>query len=349
MDVRSLLDLYDDGIALPPIAGGEDPSVAADIAPGDIPTADDGGAAEFSDTGASLGDGGTGGSPDTVMVDGVPVSLDDLRQWRDTYQQKAKWQRGFAVRDQQAAAAHRALERAFGRRVGELTAYDLNDIQMWGVVNERLRTDQNFAGRFQKALKDAYQAEGASPAQAAQQAKQDVAQAKGEGGPQAALPPELLQRLERLEQFGNRYAQSMHEQAVDRLAGTVHEIATREVESLVADIPQGKDFVYKEVLNALHPYSDQQLATWAQDGTLRAMVQQIAERPVQQFRSWLTGGDAAKAQAIRRAKTGTAPTVVGGGTPGTRVKPKYEARAGKGLASANERLRALLEHVDITE
>src|SRR5438105_8726376 len=138
-----------------------------------------------------------------IELDGERVPADLARQWRESHENRGKWERSLKQKDMQYASVRQHLEAAFGKRFGEFTGNDLADLQAFGIFNHRLRTDAPFRERWHKALVAAEEQKGATPQEAQQKATETIQQATqapqakaGDAAAQAAsIPPQTLKEL----------------------------------------------------------------------------------------------------------------------------------------------------------
>src|SRR2546422_648700 len=81
------------------------------------------------------------------------------------------WEADYKRRDQAFAGVRKAVEGAFDKPFGKFDANDLNDLKAFGIFNQRLRSDTEFAKAWETALIQAYKGQGLSTPDAKAAAK----------------------------------------------------------------------------------------------------------------------------------------------------------------------------------
>lgn len=292
-------------------------------------------------------------------IDGEKFSIDDVRGWRDAYENRASWQKALTHESQSNARWRTAVEGAFGKSIRDLDANDLADIQAFGLFNTKLRADHEFARAWQDALTQAYQGRGATPAQAQRQAAQDVAQAKAEAAPgvqvstqaqtapqtlpvqvQTQIPPQidprLIQRIDRIENLALR-------RELDNLAGHIENEISGHMGQIAQDIPEWNGAIREMVLHGLLGYDDSELLQMAYSGDLSREINVLADDAVRKVRGYATRALKEQAESARRSKSVAAPTPFKGAAGTPAAEPMPEAIRGRGLNSFADRLRRSLQ------
>jgi hypothetical protein len=333
------------GFPLPPVAGGEIDVGNDDLAggePGDPGGSGDAavpGSGEADATPAEGSEGATGGAG-LVAVDGQQLSEQEIREALASHRNRQSWERAYKRRDQAFAAARGALERAFGLPMQQWGAAELEDLQSFGVLNNRLRSDEGFRQVFFNFFGLVNQARSMSPEQVEGAVRQIVAGLTGGAaergadrvGNAPAIPPEFDQRLGRIERA--QVARALRE-TTRNLDGHLRTALQKHASDLTAKHGDLRE----EVLNFFDGrFSDADLVRMDQDGSLQDEVERYTRYVVAAHRHAAAEALKARGNAAAAAKRGVPPRPLGGGPPS--AAPKESAPSmGRGLSAHHEKMR----------
>lgn len=241
-------------------------------------------------------DGATEGSAGSA--EGTP------EEWKQAYDNRQSWERAFKQRDQKFAAARRLLETAFNRPFGEWNQVDLSDLQAFAMINQQVRSNPEFARKWQTALTQVFQESGASKAEAKAAAAEviDAARQQPAAQQQPQIPKEIMDRLTRMEQIA--VAQQM-----DRLEGTLWDQLDTQVAAVAPDLAEDYGQIIEEAaLQGLFFHSDVELMQRAQNGTLPQLVGYYVKQASDRLRAMNQAALQRQAQSKTKAKeVGPAP------------------------------------------
>lgn len=252
---------------------------------------------------------GTDGAPagSETQPEGTP------EQWKQAYDNRSSWERSLKQKDQKYAQVRRVLETAFGRGIDQWNNVDMSDLQAFSMINQRVRTDPEFAKRWHKSLTETFQESGESKAEAQQHASQVVQAVKDGQQPQVQpqpvqaqqpqVPKELLDRINRMEQIAVQ-------QQMERLEGNLWDHLDSQIGTIAPDLAEYGPLIEKQALNGLFFHSDMELMQRAQDGTLPQLVGHYVKQAADQIRGINQQHLSKQAQA-RSNKTASAPTPFG--------------------------------------
>lgn len=235
-------------------------------------------------------------------------------QWKQAYDNRSSWERSLKQKDQKYAQVRRVLETAFGRGMDQWNNVDMSDLQAFSMINQRVRTDPEFAKRWHKSLTETFQESGETKAEAQQHATQVVQAVKdGQQPPtqpqqvpqpqQPQIPKELLDRLNRMEQIAVQ-------QQMERLEGNLWDQLDTQIGTIAPDLAEYGPLIEKQALNGLFFHSDVELMQRAQNGTLPQLVGHYVKQASDQIRSINQQHLSKQAQAGTK-KGPTAPTPFG--------------------------------------
>jgi hypothetical protein len=313
---------------LPPIAGGQvDP---------------DAGGGEPASGGAQAP--APAGGEEPVTIDGETYTVDELREALDSHATRSQWQATHTQRDQREANVRRVLEAAFGKPIQELDDKDLADLQGFGSLNQRLRTDPAFERAWVQSLTQIYRQAGLRPGEARAAAERKAAEAKtGELPapaaaelPAASVDPALRGRIDRLEQ-------AEIERGLNAVGDELDAGITTAIQRTAPGMEKLHGHIHRTVLHQLAAYSDPEILEMRASGQLNRLVYKLARDA--QAATKAVFDEAIKAQATGASGAGknAPPAPLKGGTPPAPAGKEFVARMGRGLKDMHERLRQEFE------
>lgn len=289
--------------------------------------------AESSPEGAVSGEAGSdaaGGQGFTY--DGETFNQEQLQEAIEAMRDRKTWDAAYKQRDQKHAAVRDAVQSGFGKNLADLDENDLRDLKAMGLINAKLRAEPTFAKAWEESLIEAYKKAGLSGGQAAMAAQKDVAAAKG--GEPAKLPEEVTARLRRIDDFENMVV----EQGLAQFEGQLEVGIKGAIDKAAGDLTgHFYPLLRSLVLQGLSGYSDVELLTKAQDGSLSRELAGLSREAAKTVRGYTQSEKKAAGDALAASKTGSAPAPLKGGTAEkvdeTLLKP------GGGLSAFHNKMR----------
>lgn len=264
------------------------------------------------------------GSPEHETVPGTEFGTDGApsqetqpeatpEQWKQAYDNRQSWERSLKQKDQKYASVRRVLETAFGRGIDQWNQVDMSDLQAFAMINQRVRSDPEFAKRWHKSLTETFQESGETKAEAQQHATQVVQAVKDGQQPaqpqqapqpqQPQIPKEILDRLNRMEQIAVQ-------QEMTRLEGNLWDELGSQIGVVAPDLTEYGPLIEEQALHSLFFHSDTELMQRAQDGTLPQLVGHYVKQASDRIRG-LNQQHLSKQAEARSKKSATAPTPFG--------------------------------------
>lgn len=266
-------------------------------------------------------------------LDGERYTPEQLREAIEAQKDRDAWEAAFKQRDMRFAGVRKAIENGFGKQLSQFDDTDLRDLHAFGLINAKMRAEPEFAKAWQSSLVEAYKQAGMPTGQAKAQAARDVKAAEdGQGQPKADLPPEVMQRLQRVDTIENMIVQQGLAQFQTTLEGDIKDV----IGATAKDLGKFHPMIRNMVLQGIAGYTDVELLERYQSGQLKQELTQLARQSAKTVRGWTSDKQTEVGDKVRAGKSGAAPGPARGGTA-ERVVEEVP-KPGRGLRSMADRL-----------
>ncbi len=281
---------------------------------------------------------GTEGSAEApgsyVEIDGEHVPVELVREALESHTTRTHWEATHKQRDQREAAVRRVLEGAFGKRVHELDDTDLADLQGFGSLNRRLRTDDNFARAWTETLTQMYQRSGLPRGEAKAAAARKVEEIK-EGVPARETAPAVDPRLQRLEDIVLNERLDRFADGMDASIGTI-------LSRVAPEMKQMHGHLRSVVLHGLSGYSDNEIVEMHASGELNRLLWGLARSATKATKAEIDRALKVRADAAASGGKSAATVPLKGGTVTAPAPKEFTATRGRGLRDLTDRMRETL-------
>lgn len=248
-----------------------------------------------------------------------------IEAWRD----RDAWEASFKQRDQRHAAVRGAIESGFGKKMTDFDEADLRDLKAFGLINEKLRAEPQFAKAWEESLVAAYKQAGLSTTEAKKAADADVAKAEA-GGP-AKLPEEVMSRLKRVDDFESMIVQ----QGLTQFEGVLEKEIAEVIGKYAADLGQFSPMLRNMVLQGISGYTNVELLEKHQSGELKRELNGLARGSTKTVRDYLGQKAGAAGAAVDKGKLNAAPGPARGGA--AEKVEVVEPKGGSGMSQQTKR------------